>query len=235
MHMEEPLCAQCHRKIDPVGYGLENFDAVGRWRSTELTEVLKKGRTVVKLKHHRTDPSGALPNGPFFPMPFLGYPPRDLAMKSSLVLLFMLSVSHVLADESVDVLKPILAIPGVVVLDHDFAIDGPVEREDWAKRQGTRWTIKDGVLQGQPSSEEYQAKKDHHKGLEARTNIPKTPPEFIVKFSVRFVGGEETSVVPFVEFGHHVVRLKFSRDGGAVLADHESLKALVSTHLELGF
>ncbi len=31
-HQEEPQCAQCHRKIDPIGYGLENFDATGTWR-----------------------------------------------------------------------------------------------------------------------------------------------------------------------------------------------------------
>ena len=29
-HQEQPQCAQCHRKIDPIGFGLENFDAVGR-------------------------------------------------------------------------------------------------------------------------------------------------------------------------------------------------------------
>lgn len=32
MHMEEAQCAQCHRKIDPIGYGLEHFNAVGLWR-----------------------------------------------------------------------------------------------------------------------------------------------------------------------------------------------------------
>jgi hypothetical protein len=35
MHQEEPQCAQCHRVIDPIGLGLENFDAVGRWRTDE--------------------------------------------------------------------------------------------------------------------------------------------------------------------------------------------------------
>ena len=31
-HTAQPECASCHRKIDPVGLVLENFDAVGRWR-----------------------------------------------------------------------------------------------------------------------------------------------------------------------------------------------------------
>lgn len=35
MHQEEPQCAQCHRSIDPLGFGLENFDAAGRWRTED--------------------------------------------------------------------------------------------------------------------------------------------------------------------------------------------------------
>jgi hypothetical protein len=31
-HRERAECASCHAKIDPLGFGLENFDAVGRWR-----------------------------------------------------------------------------------------------------------------------------------------------------------------------------------------------------------
>ena len=31
-HRSNPVCASCHRTIDPVGFALENFDAVGRWR-----------------------------------------------------------------------------------------------------------------------------------------------------------------------------------------------------------
>jgi hypothetical protein len=31
-HSSRPACAGCHGKIDPLGFGLENYDAVGRWR-----------------------------------------------------------------------------------------------------------------------------------------------------------------------------------------------------------
>jgi hypothetical protein len=31
-HRNNPVCASCHSTIDPVGFALENFDAVGRWR-----------------------------------------------------------------------------------------------------------------------------------------------------------------------------------------------------------
>ena len=34
-HRASPACATCHAKIDPLGFALENFDAVGRWRAHE--------------------------------------------------------------------------------------------------------------------------------------------------------------------------------------------------------
>lgn len=37
MHREKAECARCHDKIDPIGFGLENFDAIGRFRTKELT------------------------------------------------------------------------------------------------------------------------------------------------------------------------------------------------------
>ena len=33
-HREIATCAECHRKIDPLGFALENFDAIGGWRRT---------------------------------------------------------------------------------------------------------------------------------------------------------------------------------------------------------
>ncbi|HSH17713.1 MAG TPA: DUF1592 domain-containing protein, partial [Verrucomicrobiae bacterium] len=34
-HRVDPVCASCHARMDPIGFGLENFDAVGRWRTKE--------------------------------------------------------------------------------------------------------------------------------------------------------------------------------------------------------
>jgi hypothetical protein len=47
-HRSNAVCASCHRTIDPVGFALENFNAVGQWRDTEVDE-------------QPVDPSGALP------------------------------------------------------------------------------------------------------------------------------------------------------------------------------
>ena len=55
-HMEEAQCASCHRKIDPIGFGLENFNATGKWREKE-----GQGK-----RAHRINPSGAFHNGPAF-------------------------------------------------------------------------------------------------------------------------------------------------------------------------
>ena len=34
-HRTNPACASCHRMMDPIGFTLENFDGIGRWRDTE--------------------------------------------------------------------------------------------------------------------------------------------------------------------------------------------------------
>jgi len=52
-HRENAVCASCHRSIDPVGFALENFDAVGQWRDFEVD-----GQAV--------DASGAVPGGSQF-------------------------------------------------------------------------------------------------------------------------------------------------------------------------
>lgn len=35
VHLEDPVCAACHSITDPIGLGLENFDGMGGWRTTE--------------------------------------------------------------------------------------------------------------------------------------------------------------------------------------------------------
>ena len=39
-HRAQPQCAACHRLMDPLGFALENFDAVGAWRTLDSGEVL---------------------------------------------------------------------------------------------------------------------------------------------------------------------------------------------------
>ena len=55
-HRANPVCASCHRIMDPLGLALENFDAVGRWRAQ------MPGGTGI-------DASGAMPDGTAFDGP----------------------------------------------------------------------------------------------------------------------------------------------------------------------
>ena len=34
-HRENPECASCHARMDPIGFGLENYDPIGRWRTEQ--------------------------------------------------------------------------------------------------------------------------------------------------------------------------------------------------------
>ena len=61
-HQEQPQCLQCHRKIDPIGFGLENFNAAGKWRDIDRDAKTKKNWPI--------DPSGQFYNGPAFKSSF---------------------------------------------------------------------------------------------------------------------------------------------------------------------
>jgi hypothetical protein len=48
-HRKNPACTSCHKLMDPIGFSLENFDAVGQWRTTD--------------EGAKIDPSGVMFNG----------------------------------------------------------------------------------------------------------------------------------------------------------------------------
>jgi len=56
LHQTSPTCANCHKILDPIGFGLENFDAIGRWRDQDDT-----GGAI--------DAAGELPGGKHFTTP----------------------------------------------------------------------------------------------------------------------------------------------------------------------
>ena len=66
-HQEEAQCASCHRKIDPIGFGLENFTAAGKWR-TEERQFTKDNRGRIRFSRNALpiDVSGRFYNGPAF-------------------------------------------------------------------------------------------------------------------------------------------------------------------------
>ena len=56
LHQSNPTCANCHKILDPIGFGLENFDAIGRWREQD-----DSGGAI--------DAAGELPGGKHFTTP----------------------------------------------------------------------------------------------------------------------------------------------------------------------
>ena len=46
-HRKNPNCASCHALMDPIGFGLENFDGVGRWRENDRGKPLDTAATLV--------------------------------------------------------------------------------------------------------------------------------------------------------------------------------------------
>jgi hypothetical protein len=54
-HRKNPVCAGCHAKMDPLGFALENFNAIGKWRTTDGGAPI--------------DPAGVLPDGTKFSNP----------------------------------------------------------------------------------------------------------------------------------------------------------------------
>jgi len=56
-HRADVTCAECHRKIDPLGFSLESFDPVGRWRTKYPVPAKSKAST------NKIDSSGEFPSG----------------------------------------------------------------------------------------------------------------------------------------------------------------------------
>ncbi len=56
LHQSEATCRNCHKILDPIGFGLENFDSIGRWRDTN-----NEGLAI--------DSKGQLPDGKKFSTP----------------------------------------------------------------------------------------------------------------------------------------------------------------------
>jgi hypothetical protein len=52
LHRADPICASCHAQMDPIGFALENYDGIGKWRTKDAGQLI--------------DTSGKLPDGTQF-------------------------------------------------------------------------------------------------------------------------------------------------------------------------
>jgi mono/diheme cytochrome c family protein len=75
MHLSSPNCAACHRLIDPIGFGFENYDAIGRYRTKQkvtifptIDEIKTKAKvkpTTYELPIEATGSVRGIPNSDF--------------------------------------------------------------------------------------------------------------------------------------------------------------------------
>ena len=56
MHRENPACASCHVLMDPLGFSMENFDAIGKWRVNDALGL--------PIDAHGKLPDGTILTGP---------------------------------------------------------------------------------------------------------------------------------------------------------------------------
>jgi hypothetical protein len=45
-HRKNPVCASCHARMDPIGFSLEHFDAIGRWRTADQSAPIDASATL---------------------------------------------------------------------------------------------------------------------------------------------------------------------------------------------
>ena len=109
-HRANPACASCHAQMDPLGFALENFDAVGRWRARgESNEPI--------------DASGVLPDGTSFEGPtgmrraLLRDPERFVATVAEKLLTYALGRNL----ESYDMPAVRAIVRGAAADDHRFS------------------------------------------------------------------------------------------------------------------
>ena len=109
-HRANPACASCHAQMDPLGFALENFDAVGRWRA--------RGESGEPI-----DASGVLPDGTSFEGPtgmrhaLLRDPERFVATVAEKLLTYALGRNL----ESYDMPAVRAIVRGAAADDHRFS------------------------------------------------------------------------------------------------------------------
>jgi hypothetical protein len=152
-------------------------------------------------------------------------------------LMICLALTQTVSGDDSNQLKPVLATPGKVHLQMDFARDFTVKKGHgfFVCGQGTTWVANDGMLVGTQSSPEYQAKKKQqgngHLGTAPRLQFPNSPKDVILKYSFKIVGGKKTKLLPIIEAGHHLRRIYFGSAGSQILVDRRKRFHLADRHV----
>lgn len=111
---------------------------------------------------------------------------------------------------------------------------GKINTSFWEIRQNTTWAIKDGVLTGEPSSAEFQAKKKastdpSHAGLKPVIWLKQVPENFVCTMRVRYDAKAYQKGFPLLDVGHHIHTLVFS-EKATTLVIKKDTETLPITH-----
>lgn len=112
--------------------------------------------------------------------------------------------------------KPELFSSVKPVYKDDFG-GGDLDTGHWQVRQGSTWTVKEGILNGGPSPREYQEKKiaagdRAHAGFKPVIWLEKVPENLVVHFRLRYDGEDYQPKFPLIDVGHHIHTLVFAKD-----------------------
>jgi hypothetical protein len=124
---------------------------------------------------------------------------------------------------------------GKALFSEDFSKSIEIKKPHWWVKQNTRWSVKNGQLLGIPATLVYQAKKKKegkgHLGDIPRIGLAKIPKSYIMTFKFQMDDKAWNKQVPMFEFGHHVSRIFFSKEGAKLLSDHEKVTNMEDKNL----
>ena len=134
-------------------------------------------------------------------------------------------------------IEPLITKKGKISFDRDFNDNKPLNPKIWKGVQEARWSVVDGVVFGQPSSEESRkkitaaqkaacSKKSgrSHICKYARLKFWKTPNETIIEMKIKFKGGNvsDNAYYRVIELGTHNARIQFRPDKTIMYANKNS-------------
>jgi len=121
-------------------------------------------------------------------------------------------------------------------LVYEDTFEGPLKAEFWEVRQSSTWVIKDGVLTGSQSSQEFQekmvAKGDKaHAGFKPVIWLKKVPENFVCTLRLRYDGEAYGKGFPLIDLGHHIHTLTFSEKATTLTLKKDVEKRVIDAPL----
>ena len=94
---------------------------------------------------------------------------------------------------------------------------GTINADFWEVRQNTTWVIRDGVMHGDQSTKEFQAKKvaegdKAHAGFKPVIWLKKVPENFVCAMRVRYDAKAFQKGFPLLDHGHHIQTINFAEN-----------------------